>query len=203
MTAILKVPACRINDTASCQRWDASGTCKAGVMSSHHWFLESLFKSLCHLVDATGSCISLLHGQIPGFGMAARATKWLSSGCKSRLGGVYKTWPMKTLLASSEVDYLLLQGSTFPSTPILVVDPPFWQVCLSKWESFRQANRGEKSENLWVIMVETPNQWSPSNLSLDTSNRKGRKPVTFPSHRTFPKLAWEMFVWYYSLMTYG
>ena len=114
-TSILKVPACRINDTASCQRWDASGTCKAGVMSSHHWFLESLFKSSC-LVDATGSCISLLHGKNPWFGMAARATKWLSSGCKSRLGGVYKKWPMKTFLTSSKVDYLLLQGSTFPST---------------------------------------------------------------------------------------
>ena len=43
-------------------------------------------------------------------------------------------------------------------------------------------------------MVETPNQcFSPSNFNLDTSNRKGRKHVTFPSHRTFPKLVWEMF----------
>ena len=34
-------------------------------MSSHHCVDAG---SLCHLVDATGSCISLLHGKIPGLG---------------------------------------------------------------------------------------------------------------------------------------
>ena len=76
---------------------------------------------------------------------------------------------------------------------------PFEQVCSSNWDSFLQVDRGENYKSLWNhggIMVETPNQWTPSNFNLDTSNRKGRKHVTFPSHRTFPKLVvwlcWEV-----------
>ena len=74
MTPILKVPACRINDTASCQLWEASGTSKAGGMSSHHWFLEPI-----QVFMPPSGCHWKLHQFVtwenPWFEMAPRATK--------------------------------------------------------------------------------------------------------------------------------